>query len=399
MRILLATHVCPFPATSGGEQRTRQLMEALREEGEVDLLVMKNNYNRRLLDNLDGSQWPPVRAVVEEPGLKSPNRSELFRRLAYHRDAGRRLLEPSPGASRELRRQLDPGAYDLIVGRYLRTLVCCGLLPGPVPVAVDVDDYPPALIRGRLPHADPLTRWTLRRQLRFAEERIPELLSMAAQLWVTLPEDRKFPPLSSATVLPNLPFACDEQRHASLPDPAAPDHFGIIGTWTYSANACGLRWFLAKVWPLVRKRRPEALLFIAGEADGRVKKLPGKEAGIEWLGRVAEPAELYRRCAAFVAPILFGAGTNIKVLEGAAFGRPGVVTPVAMRGFRETLAAGGGLREAEDPLSFAGAMLAWAENPVEARAAGERARAAVQESYRVATFNAAVREGVQRALA
>lgn len=395
MRILLATHVCPFPARSGGQLRTRQLLEALQGEGEVDLLVMKNDYNRDAL----ASGNPTVRAVVEEPGLQHGAGGELARRIAYHRDAGRRLLEPSGKVVAEMRRQVEPGNYDLIVARYLRTVLCCGLLPGPVPVAVDVDDYQPALLRARIPQADPLTRFTLRRQLRFSEARLADALSRAAHLWVSLPEDRNHSPLQRATVLPNLPFTYRETEHGDLPAPSAPDHFGMIGTWTYSANAHGLRWFLRKVWPHVLRRRPHARLVLAGSAPGRLRRFASAQSGIDWLGRVDDPAELYARAAVFLAPVLFGAGTNIKVLEGAAFGRPGVVTPVAMRGFRDTLGRGGGLREAGDPRSFAGAMLAWAEDPAAAREAGEKARKAVLRSYTTRIFKEAVREGVRKALA
>jgi glycosyltransferase involved in cell wall biosynthesis len=205
--------------------------------------------------------------------------------------------------------------------------------------------------------------------------------------------------LRNATVLPNLPFACRESGEGNLPEPLASDHYGVIGTWTYSANARGLRWFLRKVWPLVLSRRPRARLSIAGAVPEELRRFAPAQDGIDWLGRVDDPAELYRRAAVFLAPILFGAGTNIKVLEGAAFGRPGVVTPVAMRGFGETLGKSGGLREAGDPCSFAAAMLALAEDPAAAAKAGERARAVVRESHTVDIFNQAVREGVRRALA
>lgn len=397
MRILLATHVCPFPATSGGELRTRRLLEALEELGDVDLLVMKNDYNRGVVEAGEET-GRAIRAVVEEPSLPAVPGGEAGRRLAYHRDAGRRLLHPSPETVAALQRQLEPGSYDLVVGRYMRTVTCCGLLPGPVPVALDVDDYHPALLRARLSHTDPLTRLTLRRQLRFAEKRWPQLLDQASHLWVSNPEDRGFAPLASATFLPNLPFGAPAEGTPQLPLPS-PDHFGLIGTWSYSANAHGLRWLLNKAWPRLRRLRPSARLFIAGEAPARLRRLASGEEGVTWLGRIGKPAELYARTAVFLAPLLFGAGTNIKVLEGAAFGRPGVVTPVALRGFGETLGRSGALRVAADPESFAEAMRAWAEDPAAAGEAGRRGKDCVERSYRPENFPAAVREGVWRALA
>ncbi|HSH09024.1 MAG TPA: hypothetical protein VK995_01460, partial [Oceanipulchritudo sp.] len=157
MRFLLASHLPPWPPVGGGQQRTHLLWRALKELGEVDFLLLVNRYNRR--EAATAKEWGPrfgLKAIVDEPtwgegplakGLRRAGLGGLVHALAYHRDGGRRLLAASQPAVEATRRQLNPGDYDLIIGGYMRTVVTCGLVGGPVPVALDVDDYQPDLLR------------------------------------------------------------------------------------------------------------------------------------------------------------------------------------------------------------------------------------------------------------
>jgi glycosyltransferase involved in cell wall biosynthesis len=84
-------------------------------------------------------------------------------------------------------------------------------------------------------------------------------------------------------------------------------------------NREGLSWFLERVWPEVRKRRPEARLKVAG--SGEAGWLSAHE-GFDWLGRITCVEELYRDAHAVIAPVHFGGGTKIKVVEAFSHGRP-----------------------------------------------------------------------------
>ncbi|HVJ88265.1 MAG TPA: glycosyltransferase, partial [Labilithrix sp.] len=87
------------------------------------------------------------------------------------------------------------------------------------------------------------------------------------------------------------------------------------------------------VWPLVRKRIPDATFEIAGvgmkpEASGR---LPVPDAwrgpGIETVGFLEDLEPLYARSAGMLAPITGGSGVRLKLLEGFRAGLPVVTTP------------------------------------------------------------------------
>ncbi len=116
------------------------------------------------------------------------------------------------------------------------------------------------------------------------------------------------------------------------PHPGRP-HFCYVGSLRWKPNVLGLDWFCQKVWPLVRKRVPDATFEIAGvglkpDASGR---LPVPEAwkvpGVETVGFLEDLEPLYARSLGMLAPITGGSGVRLKLLEGFRAGMPVVTTP------------------------------------------------------------------------
>lgn len=414
MRILLASHVAPWPPASGGSQRTELLRRALARLGEVDLLLLSNPYNRAALEAR--SQWGELhglRAVVAEPAVPAARAARWLRRVAlarvadawaYHWAAGRHLLQPDPAAMAALAGQLELGRYTIVVARYLRTAAVCGLLGrcsgNTPPVALDVDDYQPDLLRLRLPRADPLTRLTLRRQLRITEEACQRLLPLARHLWISQPEDRRHPLLANATHLPNLPWAL--ANAADLPEPPLADKtaacLAVIGTWSYSANASGLQHFLDRCWPLVRAAVPAARLVIGGRLPTRLQQRWQRYPAVDLIGFVDDLARFYAQARACLAPVYFGGGTNIKVIEAAAHGRACAVTPVAARGFADSLLADGALLQGGSDAELASVCAALLGDTRLAARHGQQALASARRHFRWQDFQQAVATGVAAAL-
>lgn len=106
-----------------------------------------------------------------------------------------------------------------------------------------------------------------------------------------------------------------------------------VGTLTWEANVDGLLWFIAEVWPEL-KRRHSALRFrIAGKhPDPRLQRAAQDDPAIELLGFVDDLEPLFRSSRVFVAPLRFGAGIKVKVLSGMGRGMPTATTSVGSEG-------------------------------------------------------------------
>ncbi len=149
----------------------------------------------------------------------------------------------------------------------------------------------------------------------------------------------------TATVVPNHielgPTRTERVRSPSL---------AYTGHLAWQPNTQGLDWFCAEVWPLIRRRLPQATLVIAGpglrrSADGAFEvPTAWSKDGIQTVGYVPDLEDLYQNCVAMVAPIVGGSGVRMKLLESMRAGMPTVTTTdgaagLAVQNGREMLIA------------------------------------------------------------
>lgn len=104
-----------------------------------------------------------------------------------------------------------------------------------------------------------------------------------------------------------------------------------VGTLGWEPNADGLLWFLKRVWPLLRRSRPGLSFTIAGEGCPPTLARVAEAAGGVRLAAFVEDLEpLYRRARVFLAPLRFGSGMKVKVIEAMYRGVPVATTPVGI---------------------------------------------------------------------
>jgi glycosyltransferase involved in cell wall biosynthesis len=122
-------------------------------------------------------------------------------------------------------------------------------------------------------------------------------------------------------------------------DPSLTPHTGVapdrdvlfFGTLRYPPNVDALE-RLARIWPWVRRARPETTALIAGSAPvPRVTELCARN-GWELVADFESLPAVAARARVAVAPLTRTAGIQIKVLDAAALGLPQVVTTAAMAG-------------------------------------------------------------------
>jgi succinoglycan biosynthesis protein ExoO len=170
-----------------------------------------------------------------------------------------------------------------------------------------------------------------------------------------------------------LPFAVEiPETDLETPRPPVALFVGALNR----PNVDALAWLLSEIWPDVRRARPDARLRVVGRVAGSFAG-PWPE-GAEPVGFVEDLAPEYAGAAAVLAPIRFGSGVKIKLVEGLAHGLPGVATPAGAEGLGPLPPAA--LKVAEDAQGFAAAVAATLADP-EPAAARAAARAAVAATY------------------
>ena len=125
-----------------------------------------------------------------------------------------------------------------------------------------------------------------------------------------------------------------------------------VGFLGWEPNTQGLLWFIEQVWPSLVERHPDLRFDIVGKGpDQRLQRAAALWDGITLKGFVPDLQRIYNDSRVSVAPLLFGSGMKVKVLDAMARGMPTVTTSVGAEGI--DMESGKHLLVADDPLEMA----------------------------------------------
>lgn len=153
----------------------------------------------------------------------------------------------------------------------------------------------------------------------------------------------------------------------------------FVGFFRHEPNVEAALYFAREVLPLIHETLPSARFRIVGAyPPPEVLDLPAVDERVEVAGWVDSTACEYQAASVFVAPVLRGSGTRLKILEAMASGAAVVSTTIGAEGI---LADSGEIRVADDPDSFAQAVLETLGNPTDREAQVQAARRLVEARY------------------
>lgn len=260
-------------------------------------------------------------------------------------------------AGQQVREIIDIERPDVVIADMARMGCLCEGLD--VPVVLDLDDllsrrYEQQLSSGYLGNAfgkleqrlPPLLsrmarmkwiqEWVLEREIELLKEYEVELSSkfdavvLVSPLEVAILQEKvstkcfAIPPSLEVEKFKGL--AMREERKRNLP------RVGFVGAMDVAHNEAAVMYFYESVLPLVRKHIPDIeFLIIGANPTPRVEKL-GCDPAVTVTGRVVDVYEYILSCDVMVAPLTFGSGIKIKVIESMACGVPVVATSIAAEG-------------------------------------------------------------------
>lgn len=107
----------------------------------------------------------------------------------------------------------------------------------------------------------------------------------------------------------------------------------FIGTLTWEPNIDGLLWFLENCWSIIKKHHPDIELIIGGKnPDQRLLEWAAKDSAITIPGFIEDPEDYLTKARVFIAPLRFGSGMKVKVLNSMYRGIPTVTTDIGIEG-------------------------------------------------------------------
>jgi glycosyltransferase involved in cell wall biosynthesis len=191
---------------------------------------------------------------------------------------------------------------------------------------------------------------------------------------VAAPDEPRFAAMGAqSTVL--VVNAIDVGAYAEvLPDPE-PRLGLFLGNYEYTPNTDAVAWLCDEILPHVWRQEPDFRLAVHGHAMPANWRARWPDPRILFGGYVDSIPALHARASLFVAPLRFGGGSKLKVMEAMASSLPVVATPEAMSGI--AVAEGEGFVPGRNAEQLAAGIVRCLREPDAAAAMGVRARAHV----------------------
>jgi glycosyltransferase involved in cell wall biosynthesis len=375
-RVLFLTSRLPYPPREGHQLRSWHLLRAVAEVHEVTLLSCL-----RRDDAPD--QCAPLRAVVSrlETFALPAERS----RLALADALLRSTLGPHPFVAekyspRRLRTRVNELAResDLIHVDMLPLMHAIGEVTNPL--VLNAHNVEHLLLRQRADQERAMGRRL------FINDQVPKLLRFErdacrrADHVLACSEDdaRTLAALAPQTPISVVPNGVDLERCQPGGRAVQPARMIFVGPMSWFPNLDGMQWFLRDVLPRILALRSDAQLTIVGKSNG-LDVPESLRSHVRLAGFVENLQAEFDEAAVCIVPLRAGSGTRLKVLEAMAFGKAIVTTSIGAQGI--DLADGDEALFADDPATFANAVLELFADPRRAAHLGKAARAKAQARY------------------
>ena len=376
MRILVVSPFLPYPPNWGFGKRVYHLMEVLARTHSVSLLTYA--------EEADAPHVVALKAFCEEvhtvPGrvLRFGKRLAQLRSVASPMSFQRRCTY-----SDAMQRKLDELArgepFDIIQVESSQ-MACFRFDPRSI-VVLDEHNVEYELYY-RMYQSE---RSTIRRLFswfeyqKFKREEVASWRSAAGCLMSSSREMeilRSLSPMTPATVVPN---AVDTDYFKPAGDAVDPDAVVFTGLMKYRPNVDAALFFVDDILPRILARRPTTMFYVVGgDAPPEVTRLGSRNVVV--TGSVEDVRPYVHKAAVVVVPLRMGSGTRLKVLEGLSMGKPMVSTSLGCEGI--DLVHRRHLLIADEPRSFANAVVELMSKPDTASALGTQGRNLMLRQYR-----------------
>jgi glycosyltransferase involved in cell wall biosynthesis len=172
----------------------------------------------------------------------------------------------------------------------------------------------------------------------------------------------------------------DVDHFRSRGQPEETNALIFSGSLDWYANLSGIQFFLRDVWPILKSRRPDLRLYLAGKNPaGSLLRLAQESRDVQVVADPEDMRPWLERAAVFVCPILDGGGTRLKILDAMAMRKAVVSTTVGCEGLQVRHKEN--ILVADAPADFAEGVLQLLENEALRRNLAAAGRMLVERQY------------------
>lgn len=176
-----------------------------------------------------------------------------------------------------------------------------------------------------------------------------------------------------------IPNGVDLEYFRPLPLPTQAHHLVFTGSMDWRPNQDAARYFIREILPILKQVRPDLeCTFVGRNPPADIQNL-GETPGVHITGTVEDVRPYVERASVYVVPLRIGGGSRLKILEALAMGRAVVSTIVGAEGL--DVVHDQHVMLADDPTSFAQAVLQLLSNSKRCQELATEGRRLVEQRY------------------
>jgi glycosyltransferase involved in cell wall biosynthesis len=226
--------------------------------------------------------------------------------------------------------------------------------------------------RGTLPRLKRLVAWLA--WVRYESKWYPQFRTI-----MTLTEPDK---AALQILIPGVPIFVNRAAISAAVSHHSPDlrsrRVGFGGNFGHPPNRDALKWLSEEVAPALQLLVPDVEIVVAGKGLSEELKT-GLHPSITFIGFVEDYEAFMASCVVILAPLRFGGGVKIKILEALACARPVVTTPVGIEGIE--IGADEGLMRGDSANDLAALVAEVLRRPEVAIAAALRGASRIEKDF------------------
>jgi sugar transferase (PEP-CTERM/EpsH1 system associated) len=381
--ILVLSHLVPWPTTSGVLLRCYHLLREAARRHRVHLYALNQEVLLPQAAVADSIQHLNSFCVEVRVFPLSNSRAGYAGLLA------RNTLSSLPySVPRFYSPELEAAVIELLARRPIHLLqfetlamAQYGALAPDLPAILVHQNHESALMARRATRArNPLARLYLTLQARkLAAYEATLAAAQAANVTVSADDRTSLQAVSPRARFEVVQNGVDVENFVPGPDPGGAE-LVFVGGMSWYPNRDAMRWFLAEVWPAVKRAEPRARLTVVGSHPSpEVRRAADRDPGVTATDLVPDIRPYVTRAAVYVCPIRVGGGTRLKILDAWAMGKAVVSTSVGAEGL--TAVDGRDLALADAAGDFARRILDLLTDPGRRQALGSAGRKRVEAEF------------------
>ena len=373
MKLLFLSRWYPYPPNNGSKLRIYHLLHGLAEKNEITLITFSDNPDTHKIDDQLQKICNKV-CIIPYREYRSQSIRSL---IGIFSSMPRSLYDTySPEMARKISEVISEDDFDVVIASQIGTAMYHKSFSG-IPAIFDEIEVGGFYSQAKNERST-IGNFRRGRTWRKYHRYLGEITKKFSVCTVVSEQERQIlftsiNDLDHVEVIPNFVNLNDY----SISIPKTSDLSIIFtGPFRYRANYQAILWFLQNIYPRVQEKFPDVTLTITGDhVDLPLPTL----SGVRLTGMVPDIRPLVTGSSISIAPIRYGGGTRLKILEAMALKTPVVSTTKGAEGLE--IIDGEHIFLADQPTNFANAILQLFNEPETRTRIADNAYQLIREKY------------------